>query len=689
MRQLGIPEFTVLSDGFDLRRGSVVEQDLFDFGDRLSPMFDVLRHKDTVAPVSMALFGGAGTGKTTALRWLEEQVMVWNRVPVSERVGHPRVLPVWFAANDCPPGESGICRLISCIVYTCLKNLPEGTDQVNFLQLAIARCSGVFGEDFLCLLKDLEDEWAPNSGIVPKVSVSGSGRSGFGACAGFVDAWAAAWSAAGDPVRVTALVDDLDHCSVDCMMELLDAMAGRIRSPHITFVTGLDLSVTQKLIAAHFREHGYDDAQVRHYLGKVFQGECHIEPTDEQVDTFYAEQFKLLNEKTGQLLVNCLSADHKAAIDAAIMRLSGRNPRKIKLLLNSGAMKAYAASHQTTSRALFSENLFAQRIQIYLLQRWISRFGAVSVQQREVKAWFSQISEAAVLPDSDFYRLIATRQTQPEEDEDSYSQAIRARAPGDTYGETRIMDAPAGLHFDVIEPWIWELLKIPFNSDVTVLQSESVQSQIQPNDDVLDEETGEVLSNASSALLEALSVVLEKPGPMVVYSDLVFVEHLDFSGKQLEHDDLEIISQMENLKRLDLYNCEIKDLIWAKNLKELNRLNLTCTKVSDLSPLSELEKLQFLDLSYTAVSDLTPLSEMQHLEALVLYGSAVRSIEGLCGMKGLVRLNLSHTDVDDGIMDSVLALPSLQSLFLRGTSVSQQCAGDLTQNMNYQLQVEI
>ena len=113
MTEISAPKFTIFSDHTD-----PAGADLFSFKSRLSPIFDVLRHKKTAAPLSMAVYGSSGTGKTTALEWLEHRLEPWNAMPEIERNGHPSVLPVWFRPHPADDPDSVLRQLIFAITQS-------------------------------------------------------------------------------------------------------------------------------------------------------------------------------------------------------------------------------------------------------------------------------------------------------------------------------------------------------------------------------------------------------------------------------------------------------------------------------------------------------------------------------------------------------------------------------------------
>ena len=88
------PEMTILAD--HPARAEASSPDLLGLESRLSAVFDILRHKNTSCPITIAVYGDWGTGKTSAMRWLETKLSHWNMQSKADRKEHPRVHPVWF-----------------------------------------------------------------------------------------------------------------------------------------------------------------------------------------------------------------------------------------------------------------------------------------------------------------------------------------------------------------------------------------------------------------------------------------------------------------------------------------------------------------------------------------------------------------------------------------------------------------
>ena len=71
------PRMTILSDHPILRVGEEEkrrEPDSFMLESRLGAVYDIIRHKNTRAPLAIAVYGDWGTGKSSAMRWLSDQL---------------------------------------------------------------------------------------------------------------------------------------------------------------------------------------------------------------------------------------------------------------------------------------------------------------------------------------------------------------------------------------------------------------------------------------------------------------------------------------------------------------------------------------------------------------------------------------------------------------------------------------
>lgn len=103
--------------------------------------------------------------------------------------------------------------------------------------------------------------------------------------------------------------------------------------------------------------------------------------------------------------------------------------------------------------------------------------------------------------------------------------------------------------------------------------------------------------------------------------------------------DLAPISEMHNLRKLNVASTEVVDLTPLKNLT-LQEINITNTKITDLSPLTNMP-LKVLSMIHTDVKDLSLLQSLPLEEIYFSAGDArlEQTIDVLRNMKSLRCLN--------------------------------------------------
>ncbi len=85
-----------------------------------------------------------------------------------------------------------------------------------------------------------------------------------------------------------------------------------------------------------------------------------------------------------------------------------------------------------------------------------------------------------------------------------------------------------------------------------------------------------------------------------------------------ELTDLSILSNLTGLEKLDVSYCHINNLDFISQMQELVSLNIGCTEITDLSPLTAFPKLEKLIIYGTPADDLTPLLQMNSLKTLII-----------------------------------------------------------------------
>ncbi|MBN2795043.1 MAG: leucine-rich repeat domain-containing protein [Clostridia bacterium] len=122
--------------------------------------------------------------------------------------------------------------------------------------------------------------------------------------------------------------------------------------------------------------------------------------------------------------------------------------------------------------------------------------------------------------------------------------------------------------------------------------------------------------------------------------DLRDTEIKDISGIEHAHNlDTLIINQpvkglghisgLENLKHLELTNCNIGSLTFITNLKALDYLDLSWNLLSEIQVLKDMNTLTYLDISFNKITDLSPLKSLTQLESLYVNGNYISDYESI------------------------------------------------------------
>ena len=116
---------------------------------------------------------------------------------------------------------------------------------------------------------------------------------------------------------------------------------------------------------------------------------------------------------------------------------------------------------------------------------------------------------------------------------------------------------------------------------------------------------------------------------------------------------------LKTLRRLDIGDCNIKDLSPLVELTQLQWLTLVNNVISDVSPLRNLKNLEHLNLDANLISDVSPLAKLTKLKELYLENNVISNVSPLAGLKNLERLDLRNNAISnfsplDGLPEETL-----------------------------------
>ena len=149
-RLLEPPQYTILGD--EAIAAANLEDDYFDLSRRIGALYDILRHPETRTPMTIGIFGDWGSGKTSAMKWLEGRLHEWNeKGPVKK--GKTTVHTAWFYPWKYGSKEDVWRGLIAETVIACLKS--EENSFAGFLSAA-KDLGGFLGGSFVDLLSGIK-----------------------------------------------------------------------------------------------------------------------------------------------------------------------------------------------------------------------------------------------------------------------------------------------------------------------------------------------------------------------------------------------------------------------------------------------------------------------------------------------------------------------------------------------------
>ena len=110
------PRLSVLSD--ETISTDDLGADHFDLGLRVGPIYDIVRHPDTRTPMTIAIYGDWGAGKTSAMKWLEGHLGRWNKHSRAKK--GITVRTAWFYPWKYQTREDVWRGLVAEVIIACL-----------------------------------------------------------------------------------------------------------------------------------------------------------------------------------------------------------------------------------------------------------------------------------------------------------------------------------------------------------------------------------------------------------------------------------------------------------------------------------------------------------------------------------------------------------------------------------------
>jgi hypothetical protein len=246
--------------------------DPFNFRYKLGPVYDILRNggkgvENDQMPMAILITGDWGTGKTTAMRWLEVLLQEWNskkpdNVPSKDYI---KVRPVWFYPWKYHDKEDVWRGLLAEVIANSveiksltLKRLKYGV--ICFIRLPL-RVIGLVIDQVKIKLQSPDSMWSVEIGPGTLKKILTEYRKAARPYEAYRNKFEKAlklWigNTIGKKERMVIFIDDLDRCMPEIGLQVLEALKLYLNIPKLIFVLGVDKNVVEKLVIEHYKKLG-------------------------------------------------------------------------------------------------------------------------------------------------------------------------------------------------------------------------------------------------------------------------------------------------------------------------------------------------------------------------------------------------------------------------------------------------
>ena len=380
------PKLSILSD-HPLKEDVAYDTDRFNLRYWVGPVYDIIRHEKTDMPMTIAIYGGWGTGKTTAMKWLHGLLDDWNEKPTN-RI---KVWPVWFYPWKYDKKEDVWRGLIAEVI---LKILESKKASAKNIITSARRFGGFLGKSFLSALESLNLKISAK--VVEAESDVGKAienikkewekeyhheKAFLNEFENTLSEWIKDKNNLSENERMVIFIDDLDRCMPEIALPVLEALKLYLNIEKLIFIVGVDNVIVEKLVVEHYRRLGLlkgekekaregekediiiDKQGAENYLAKMFQVEVALAPNEQQIRDYLSDLLSKItywNEN--------LSTEYQKLFRGILLELAGRNPREVKRILSS-AMMAGAGTEMIKVEKGKHRPTFAQGLQDFFIRK--------------------------------------------------------------------------------------------------------------------------------------------------------------------------------------------------------------------------------------------------------------------------------------------------------------------------------
>jgi len=287
-----------------------VDDDRLDFKTLATALKESICDGDT--PLTVGVYGDWGSGKTSLLKMVQEQLAISKE--------DQKIEPVWFSAWE----HQGADNLIEPLMAAILRQAPAFDKlraEVNKVTKVAVRAAwalfvhrlskGVLkAKDIRRLREEYKipmDEIAHLRGEFEKLVVRAVGRDG----------------------RLVVFIDDLDRCMPDTALALMEAMKLFFWVKGCVYVVGVARDIITSSVKAYFVDKGFQATKFpfnpSEYLEKIFEFTVNVPKPREKMKSYI----------DGMLTKEDVIGTDKGKVTELIKCLAAENPRRAKRFVNS------------------------------------------------------------------------------------------------------------------------------------------------------------------------------------------------------------------------------------------------------------------------------------------------------------------------------------------------------------------
>lgn len=622
---------------------------------QVGPLFDMIRHKDTQLPLTAAIYGPWGSGKSTAMRWIDRMLKSWKqhgrRVARSDFID---TRTVWFYPWKYQEREDVLRGIIAEIIRVTIQ--VKGADRKT-IRNAVRLFGGFLGESALSGLDSVTISSPNDTGI--KVE---PGKALRGAIKAFRKAnhpesiflnhfeeALSSWIRHTIPrnKRLVVFIDDLDRCQPRIALQVLEALKLYLRVPRTIFVVGVDRAVITAQVESVYERDGVRHVDAHRYLAKMFQVEVTLDAEEDLAETCFDdavqphEVWSDFDERVREMI-----RDY-------VLENANRNPRDVKRLFNGIIMgaagqlhrdRAFASQHDNqgdNARSLFRG---AQRVMIrHRIEAMVDRELDDSVRKQRLQYCLESIGKRNWNEFRDWYASVmaftgtpGTLAARPKDIanyelllEDNWVERILGKRDAAAWRQA-ILDG---------ESENLRIIRSCVASSVEKRPHELTDQDLRHCRTLVAEQTG--ISHLPPILaltqLHALDIAINDIQVTKELEELRYLRHLDVQETGVK---LSVLSGLVNLELLNIARNSVADLSPISQLTQLKSLKASHNTFTDLRPLAGMVKLKQLDIEHTPVVDLSPLEALTELEFLSITGTKVLQVHVLHNLPKLKTVHL-------------------------------------------------